>query len=244
VSPNRIVWLSSSDSPDAFPDVDGALTEPDGLLAAGGDLSAERLIAAYSRGIFPWYDDGQPILWWSPDPRCVLRPEDLHISRRLRQSLRNSTAELRFNRAFANVIRACAGERKSQQGTWITDDMIAAYEQLHADGWAHSIEVWQDDELAGGLYGICIGSIFFGESMYSARPNASKMTLLGLTKHMQAFGLKLIDCQVVSPHLMTLGAGVMPRREFTQLLNEACQPPTRHQNWPQSSLPVTELVHD
>lgn len=242
MSPKRILWLGPSDPPDAFPDVEGAMTEPDGLLAAGGDLSAERLLAAYSRGIFPWYDDGQPILWWSPDPRCVLKPEDLHISRRLRQILRNSTAELRFNRAFGEVIRACAGERRSQQGTWITGDMIAAYEQLHADGWAHSVEVWDYDSLAGGLYGLCIGNVFFGESMFSARANASKMALLGLTRHMLAFDLQLIDCQVVSPHLMTLGARVIPRREFTRILEGACQPPSRHQNWPQGPLPVMELV--
>jgi leucyl/phenylalanyl-tRNA--protein transferase len=244
VSPNRIVWLNPSDPTDAFPDVENALTEPDGLLAAGGDLGAERLLAAYSRGIFPWYDDGQPILWWSPDPRCVLKPEDLHVSRRLRQQLRNSTAELRFNHAFHEVIRACAGERKSQQGTWITSDMIGAYERLHADGWAHSIEVWQDDELAGGLYGLCIGKVFFGESMYSASANASKMALLGLTKHMQAFDLQLIDCQVVSPHLITLGACVMPRREFTQLIDKACRPPARHENWPRGPIPIAKLAHD
>jgi len=244
VRPNRIVWLSPFDPPDAFPAVDSALTEPDGLLAAGGDLSAKRLLAAYSRGIFPWYDDGQPILWWSPDPRCVLRPEDLHVSRRLRQILRNSTAELHFNRAFGAVIRACAGERKSEQGTWITGDMIAAYEQLHADGWAHSIEVWDNDGLAGGLYGLCIGKVFFGESMFSARANASKIALLGLTRHMQAFDLRLIDCQVVSPHLMTLGASVMPRHEFTQFLALACQPPIRHENWPRNSLAITQLACD
>jgi len=240
---NRIAWLSPSDPSDAFPDVENALTEPDGLLAAGGDLSEERLLAAYCKGIFPWYDDGQPILWWSPDPRCVLRPLDLHISRRLQQEVRKSTAELRFNHVFADVIRACAGERKSQQGTWITQDMIAAYERLHSDGWAHSIEVWQDDELAGGVYGLCIGKVFFGESMFSTKANASKIALLGLTKHMQEFDLELIDCQVVSQHLVTLGASVIPRNEFAQILNQACDPPTRHDSWPRGPVLLSEMLH-
>ncbi|MDH3613964.1 MAG: leucyl/phenylalanyl-tRNA--protein transferase [Gammaproteobacteria bacterium] len=239
---NRIVWLSPSDPPDAFPDVGNALKEPDGLLAAGGDLSSKRLLAAYSSGIFPWYDDGQPILWWSPDPRCVLRPDELHVSRRLQQQIRGSTAQLRFNQAFGDVIRACAGDRKSQQGTWITEDMIVAYEQLHADGWAHSIEVWEDGDLTGGLYGLCIGKVFFGESMFSARANSSKMALLGLTEHMQHHDLELIDCQVVSQHLVTLGACVIPRAEFTQILDQACAPPTRHDDWPQSPVPVVEML--
>jgi leucyl/phenylalanyl-tRNA---protein transferase len=239
---NRIVWLSPSDPPDAFPDVADALTEPDGLLAAGGDLNASRLLAAYRIGIFPWYDDGQPILWWSPDPRCVLRVDDLHVSRRLRQQLRKSTAELRFNHAFTDVIRACAGERKSQQGTWITRDMITAYEQLHADGWAHSIEVWDGDALTGGIYGLSIGRVFFGESMFSAKANASKIALVGLTGQMKATGLEIIDCQVVSQHLMTLGATVIPRAEFTQILDTACDPPSQTENWPEKSTPAAELL--
>ena len=144
MSPNRIVWLSPADAPEAFPDVADALTDPEGLLAAGGDLDPKRILVAYRKGIFPWYDAGQPILWWSPDPRCILRPADLHLSRRLRQQIRNSSAELRFNQAFAEVIRACAGDRKSQQGTWITDDMMAAFEHLHGDGWAHSVEIWEN----------------------------------------------------------------------------------------------------
>lgn len=244
MSPNRISWLSPTDPPGDFPNVAGALAEPDGLLAAGGDLSSARLLAAYRSGIFPWYDDGQPILWWSPDPRCVLRPEELHISRRLQQQIRNSPAELRVNHAFGAVIRACAGERKSQQGTWITAAMIAAYEKLHTEGWAHSIEVWQENELIGGLYGICIGHVFFGESMFSAMPNTSKIAMLGLAKHMRRCGIELIDCQVESQHLATLGARLIPRNEFTQILEKACDPPTQHQNWSQKPIPIVELLHD
>ena len=241
---NRIAWLSPSDPPDAFPDVEQALSEPDGLLAAGGDLDAERVLAAYRRGIFPWYDEGQPILWWSPDPRCVLRPDELHISRRLKQTLRKSQAQWRCNSKFSAVIQACAGERKSQQGTWINRDMIAAYERLHADGWAHSIEVWDDDELVGGLYGLSIGRVFFGESMFSARSNASKMALVGLAKHMRESGLEIIDCQIVSQHLVTLGASIIPRSDFVQILNLACTPATAHTNWPVEPIAVAELLQN
>ena len=238
---SRIAWLSPSDPPESFPDVSQALSEPDGLLAAGGDLSVARLLAAYTRGIFPWYEDGQPILWWSPNPRCVLWPEKLHVSRRLRQQLRNSSAELRFNTAFDVVMRACAGKRRSQQGTWITAEMISAYETLHRDGWAHSVEIWDANGLAGGLYGLCIGKVFFGESMFSARPNTSKMAMQGLTRHMQATGLELLDCQVASPHLFTLGAEFMPRSEFSAFLRKACDPPEPHDAWPAEPIPVSEL---
>jgi leucyl/phenylalanyl-tRNA--protein transferase len=241
---NRIFWLNPSDPPDAFPDVEQALTEPDGLLAAGGDLDTDRVLAAYVNGIFPWYDEGQPILWWSPNPRCVLRPDELHISRRLKQQLRTSPAELRYNTAFSDVIRACAGARKAQQGTWITRAMMEAYEHLHEKGWAHSIEIWDADKLVGGLYGLCIGRVFFGESMFSARSNASKMALVGLTKHMREFDLDIIDCQVRSPHLVTLGACVVPRSEFVQILEQACRPPATHTNWPTQSIPITELLQN
>ncbi len=244
MSPNRIAWLSPTETPDSFPAVTDALREPDGLLAAGGDLSSERLLAAYRKGIFPWYDDGQPILWWSPDPRCVLRPEDIHVSRRLRQQIRNSSAELRYNRAFGDVIRACAGRRKSQQGTWITAEMTAAFERLHREGWAHSIEIWEGEELVGGVYGLCMGNVFFGESMFSARANASKMALVGLTSHMLHSGLEIIDCQIVSPHLISLGAVTISRAEFTAILARACDPPTRHDRWPDRPVPVTEILRD
>jgi leucyl/phenylalanyl-tRNA--protein transferase len=241
VNQSRIAWLSPSDPPDSFPDVSLALTEPDGLLAAGGDLGIARLLAAYTHGIFPWFEDGQPILWWSPNPRLVLWPANLHVSRRLRQQLRNSTAELRFNTAFDAVINACAGKRRSQQGTWITSDMISAYVDLHREGWAHSVEVWDDHGLAGGLYGLCIGNVFFGESMFSARPNTSKIAMLGLTRHMQATGIELLDCQVPSPHLLTLGAEFMERADFSAFLARACDPAEPHDAWPDEPVPVSGL---
>lgn len=234
----RIVWLSAGDPPELFPDVETALVEPDGLLAAGGDLSAERLLAAYRRGIFPWFDEGQPILWWSPDPRCVLRPEHLRVSKRLAQYARRSRLKLRFNTAFDDVIRACAGSRKSQHGTWITNDMTAAYERLHARGWAHSVEVFDQERLVGGLYGLCIGQVFFGESMYSAVDNASKFAMLGLAAQMLEHDLELIDCQVVSQHLITMGATMMPRRDFTALIARLCEPGIRFSGWPEDALPV------
>jgi leucyl/phenylalanyl-tRNA--protein transferase len=242
VSSNRISWLSPEDPPDAFPDVNLALQEPDGLVAAGGDLSNARLLAAYKAGIFPWYEAGQPILWWSPDPRCVLRPDELHVSRRLAQELRSSSLTLSFNQSFGEVTEACAGPRRSQQGTWITPEMAVAYEHLHAAGWAHSIEIWGGDELVGGLYGVCIGRVFFGESMFSTVPNTSKMAMIGLTQYMLANDLELIDCQVVSAHLVTLGARTIPRAQFTEILKHACEPATRHENWPEKPMNVAELL--
>jgi len=242
VNSNRLSWLSPEDPPDAFPDVKLALQEPDGLVAAGGDLSNARLLAAYKAGIFPWYEAGQPILWWSPDPRCVLRPDELHVSRRLAQALKSSALMLSFNQSFGEVVEACAGPRRSQQETWITPEMAAAYEHLHAAGWAHSIEIWDGDELVGGLYGVCIGRVFFGESMFSTVPNTSKMAMIGLTQYMLANNLELIDCQVVSAHLVTLGARTIPRARFIEILRHACEPVTRHENWPEKPMNVAELL--
>ncbi len=238
----RITWLGPNDPADAFPPVDSALNEPDGLLAAGGDLSSERLLYAYSKGIFPWYDEGQPLLWWSPDPRCLLRPGDFRLSRRNRRYIRQSGDVLRFNTAFADVIRACAGPRRSQQGTWITSDMVRAYERLHAEGWAHSVEVWRDDRLVGGLYGIAIGRVFFGESMWSAEPNTSKTALLCMARYMDAGDFGLLDCQVLSEHLVGLGATVIPRSEFLRIMEPLCQPVRRFENWPSGPIPAAELL--
>ena len=236
----RIAWLSAADDPDSFPDVETALREPDGLLAAGGDLCQERILAAYRNGIFPWYDEGQPILWWSPDPRCILRPRSLRVSRRLAQYARRSDLTVHFNTAFGDVIRACAGERRSQQGTWITREMLTAYEELHLSGWAHSVEVRDGSRLVGGLYGLCIGRVFFGESMFSDADNASKFAMLGLAAQMLEQGLELIDCQVVSPHLVSLGAETIPRREFSAALSKLCEPAERASNWPAAAIPVAD----
>lgn len=244
MSNQRVVWLTADDPPTAFPPVDTALREPDGLLAAGGDLSPERLLAAYRGGIFPWYDDGQPLLWWSPDPRCVFFKDDLHLSRRLQRQLRRSTAEIRFNTAFDEVIRACAGPRRYQEGTWITDDMVVAYQQLHTSGWAHSIEVWQDDRLIGGLYGLIIGKAVFGESMFSKQTNASKIALLVLDRLLDADEVGIIDCQVQSSHLLSLGASVIPRGQFTDVLGVLCEPVEPFRNWPDSPIKVPELLRE
>jgi len=218
----RIVWLSADDPPEAFPDIEQALTDPPGLLAVGGDLAEDRLLYAYRNGIFPWYDDGQPVLWWSPDPRCVLRPADFHVSNRLARALRNSGFEVSYNEAFSRVIAECAAPRRRQRGTWITPEMSAAYQALHARGWAHSVEVWLEDRLVGGLYGIAIGDAFFGESMFSRVTNASKAAMLSICRHLAARGGGLLDCQVVSPHLLTVGATTISRSEFRTLLDTFC----------------------
>lgn len=242
MSNSRITWLTPGDSSDAFPPLEMALSDPEGLLAAGGDLSTERLLYAYRSGIFPWYEDGQPLLWWSPDPRCVMQADDLHISRRLRRELRKSTAEVRFNTVFRDVIRACAAPRRSQQGTWITAQMIEAFERLHAEGWAHSIEVWRNDRLTGGLYGLAIGRAFFGESMFSGEPNASKIALLALARRMNLGDFELLDCQVASRHLLDMGARLMPREQFADLLKRLCEPKKAFENWPSDPITVPGLL--
>jgi leucyl/phenylalanyl-tRNA--protein transferase len=242
MSRGRVVWLTVNDAPTDFPPVEDALREPDGLLAAGGDLSTPRILAAYRQGIFPWYDDGQPLLWWSPDPRCVFRPGDLHISRRLAREVRGSSCELRTNTAFADVIQACAGPRPHQRGTWITRDMRAAFERLHSEGWAHSIEVWRGDELVGGLYGLAIGRAFFGESMFSRQSNASKLALLYVDRLLSEGVFGILDCQVQSPHLLSLGAETIARSEFIRHLDELCSPSDPLVEWPSVPLSVAELL--
>ena len=233
---SQIVWLSSDDPPGAFPDVGRALRDPDGLLAAGGDLNPDRLIYAYTHGIFPWFEEGQPPLWWSPDPRCILLPDQLRCSRRLRQYMRQSTMTISMNRDFPAVIRACRAEREYVTGTWITNDMERAYTKLFDLGWAHSIEVWDGDELAGGLYGIAIGKAFFGESMFSKEPNTSKMAMAALCQLLLKRHFELLDCQVISPHLQSLGAIQIGRKDFVQRLVHACEPPVKTDDWPQEKI--------
>jgi leucyl/phenylalanyl-tRNA---protein transferase len=212
-----------------FPPVEHAVKS--GLLAVGGDLSPERLLAAYREGIFPWYSDGEPILWWSPDPRFVLFPEELRISRSMRQFLKKGIVRITFDRAFREVIAACQGSRPGQYGTWITAEMRESYCTLHDLGFAHSVEVWQEGGLVGGLYGVSLGRAFFGESMFSAIPNASKTALITLVPRLKERGFDLIDCQVETAHLAGLGARPIPRREFCALLKESLRHETLRGNW-------------
>ena len=214
---SSLVWLEDNDY--EFPPVEQALTEPDGLLAAGGSLSPELLLKAYRKGVFPWYSQGQPVLWWSPDPRCVLFPEKLKISRSLRKTLNKNLFVIKQDSAFGDVMLNCAKPRKDEAGTWITRDMLEAYSHMHVLGYAHSIECWQDDRLAGGLYGMSIGEIFFGESMFSKVPDASKAALEYLCNTVKP---KLIDVQVYSKHMTSLGAEMIPRSRFIQYLAQYC----------------------
>ena len=204
-----------------FPDSSHALDDPNGLLAVGGDLSADRLLLAYSRGIFPWYSEGDPILWWTPDPRCVLLPEEFKISKTLRKAMKLNSFSLTWNRAFAAVMEGCAGPRSADEGTWIDGNMASAYQRLHRLGYAHSIDVWQHDRLVGGLYGVALGSCFFGESMFHRVTEASKVALVGLVWLARTAGIDLIDCQVSSDHLLSLGAKNLPRQHFENLLARA-----------------------
>lgn len=203
-----------------------------GLLAVGGDLSPERLLLAYRSGIFPWYDEGLPILWHSPDPRCVLLTNELHVGRTLRRVLRQGQYEVRYDTAFAHVIRACAETpRPGQDGTWITGEMEEAYVRLHDLGYAHSVEAWEGTELVGGLYGVSLGSMFFGESMFSWSANASKVALVTLAERVARWGFRVIDAQVPTPHTMALGAHLWPRRKYLEELRLALENPTRKGSW-------------
>ena len=224
-------WLSRADAVDRFPSPNAALTEPNGLLAAGGDLEPDRLLGAYVRGIFPWYEEGQPILWWSPDPRAVLLPPEVRVSRSLRRSLIKGGFELRVDSAFDDVVTGCAAPRSYTAATWITADMRRAYSRLHRLGWAHSFESWRDGELVGGLYGVAIGQVFFGESMFARATDASKVAFVRMVQALEQRGFALIDCQVASPHTASLGARSIPRREFLALLARHCEPPGEPGTW-------------
>lgn len=210
-----IPWLHAADP---FPPVDEALLEPNGLLAAGADLSPQRLLDAYARGIFPWFNPGEPILWWSPDPRMVLFPHEFRLARSLRKRLRRIDYEVGIDTAFREVVLACAAPRSGQGGTWITPQMVDAYVRLHTLGHAHSVETWINGELVGGLYGVAIGRVFFGESMFTRVTDASKIAFAHLVAQLTAWGYGLIDCQMSTRHLASLGAREIPRSEFTALL--------------------------
>ncbi len=208
------------------------LAEDDGLLAIGGDLSEQRILLAYSMGIFPWYSREDPLLWWSPDPRLVLFPKELKLSRSLRQTIRKETFRVTLDTAFEKVIRSCAEVHNNEDGgTWITEEMIVSYTALHRSGYAHSVECWLGDELAGGLYGISLGSAFFGESMFAKHSNASKVAFAALVKQLIQWDFDLIDCQVTTPHLMSLGAREIRRSEFMDLLKNSLTKPTNSNKW-------------
>lgn len=225
-------WLDPAAPDEPFPPVTQALCEPNGLLAVGGDLHPRRLLNAYRHGIFPWYEEGQPVLWWSPDPRAVLFIREFRLHRSLRKRLRNAGLRVTLDRAFEPAMRACAEPRRGQPDTWITPDMIHAYVTLHHLGIAHSVEAWTaEGELAGGLYGLALGRVFFGESMFSRRTDASKIALATLACQLQRWGFVLIDCQQTTGHLASLGARDIARADFVQQLECECETPGYHGRW-------------
>lgn len=225
----QIPWLDPSSI--LFPSPALALNDPNGLLAVGGDLSPDRILSAYRQGIFPWFNPGEPILWWSPSPRTVIFPEQLHLSKSLRKVIRSGTYRVSFDHCFTEVMRACAAPRAHASGTWISEEMIASYTELHKRGHAHSVEVWkihEGEELVGGLYGMALGKVFFGESMFSRADNASKVGLAFLVDQLKVWDFKVIDCQVANDHLFSLGAVEIPREEFQQLLVDFVKVPSNY----------------
>jgi len=223
-----IPWLRGGDP---FPSVSKALKSPNGLLCAGGDLAPGRIVDAYSHGIFPWFSEGDPILWWSPDPRMVLFPEELKVSRSLRRTVSRGTYETRMDTDFRTVMQQCAAPRDGHAGTWIVPGMVDAYTQLHQQGLAHSVESWSDGELVGGLYGVALGKVFFGESMFARAPDASKVALVRLVERLREADYRVIDCQQATAHLASLGAREIPRKAFAQLLQESIQCPPSGERW-------------
>lgn len=228
---SEIYHITAQRLSDHFPSVSDALKEPDGLLAAGGDLSVNRLLDAYRQGIFPWFDDDQPILWWSPNPRTIFVPGQIHISRSLNKFLKRKPFTYSYDQNFENVIRACAAPRRDQPGTWLSEEMINAYCDLHSNGHAHSIECWDDSGLVGGLYGVAIGRVFFGESMFSHLTNSSKACLVKLSDDLKEWGYELFDCQVHSPHLGRMGANQINRETFTAKLDVLCEETVSSEAW-------------
>ncbi|MGH8460592.1 MAG: leucyl/phenylalanyl-tRNA--protein transferase [Stenotrophobium sp.] len=215
-NPIRLHWLDPRDPDQPFPPAHLAMRDPSGLLAIGGDLTPRRLLRAYAQGIFPWYNPDEPILWWCPDPRAILPPQQLHVTRSLRQAIRRDDYAMTLDHAFTEVIEACAGERRGSRGTWLGPEMKAAYQQLHTLGHCHSVELWRDGRLAGGLYGVSIGGVFYGESMFSHADNASKIALYWLCEQLKKWQFDLIDCQINSAHLQSLGAQEIRRDIFLQ----------------------------
>lgn len=223
-----IDWLNPNTP---FPPVTRALRNPNGLLAAGGELTPDRILEAYQRGIFPWYSEGEPVLWWSPDPRMVLLPENFKLSRSLGKTIKSGKFEIRFDTAFEDVMRACAEPREPEGGTWIVEDIIRAYTGLHARGFAHSVETWRDGRLVGGLYGVALPKVFFGESMFARETDASKVAMAALVERLRADGYGLIDCQQETRHLASLGAAPIHRAAFIQKLKELINFPLVPNRW-------------
>jgi len=230
-NPIRLHWLDPRDPNQNFPSPHLAMRDPNGLLAIGGDLSVTRLIRAYSQGIFPWYNPDEPILWWSPDPRAVLMPGAMKVSRSLSKSLRRGDYAVTLDGAYRDVLDACAGPRMRSRGTWLGSDMRDAYQELHRRGYSHTVEVWRDGALIGGLYGVALGRAFFGESMFSHATDASKIALYWLCEQLKAWSFHLLDCQVASEHLRTLGAIDVSRERFLNLLRPAVAQPGRTGTW-------------
>jgi len=224
----RIPWLEPDDP---LPPISSALRRPNGLLAAGGGLSSARLVDAYSRGCFPWFNEGEPVLWWSPDPRMVLLPDELHVSKSLARHVRHGGFEIRADTAFAEVIAGCAQPRRGQDGTWISPSIVEAYVALHAEGIAHSIETWIDGALAGGLYGLAIGGAFFGESMFARATDASKLAFVHAVGQLRRWGVGLIDCQMSTAHLAGFGAREVPRSVFLQRIAQLVSRPAPRSPW-------------
>ncbi|QAU25084.1 leucyl/phenylalanyl-tRNA--protein transferase [Dyella sp. M7H15-1] len=235
--------LLDDHAPDHFPDPRTALVDPNGLLAFGGDLSPERLKAAYTHGIFPWFSEGEPILWWSPDPRCIFLTDQLHPNRSLRRAIANKAWRITVDRVFGQVMKACAAPRQNQAGTWISPAMIDAYGALHEQGHAHSVEVWEEDHLVGGIYGVSIGKLFCGESMFSACSGGSKLALCALAALLHRWGFPLIDAQVSNPHLLYLGATEMPRSAFLRKIATLVSVPFDPEHWRNlPSMPVSRIL--
>jgi leucyl/phenylalanyl-tRNA--protein transferase len=230
-NPIRLHWLDPRDPHQPFPLPHLAMRDPNGLLAIGGDLSTTRLVRAYSQGIFPWYNPDEPILWWSPDPRAVLTPDGMRVTRSLEKSLRRTDYAVTLDTAYADVLRACADTRRRSRGTWLGSDMRRAYEELFAKGYAHSVEVWRQGQLIGGLYGVALGRAFFGESMFSRANDASKIALFWLCEQLKSWQFRLVDCQVSSDHLRSLGAIDVSRERFLNLLRPAVEQPGRTGLW-------------
>ncbi len=213
-----------------------------GLVLLGGILTPTNVINAYCKGIFPWFNEGEQTQWWSPDPRCVIYPDKIHISRRMIRILRKSDIKISFNNNFTHIIKNCAKSRKDQDGTWITKRMIDVYTNLHKNGWVHSVEVWSDKKIIGGLYGVVIGKIFFAESMFSDLSNASKYALFALCRELMMHDFKLIDCQITSNHLLTLGAITIPKYKFIRIMRDQCSDRKKFTGWPESTIGMNELL--